>query len=211
MSQGFTRFMRDVLGRNARVFVDLLCAQADAAIEAATLLADAAGEGSPSREVAERLARIEGEGDGHRTELIGELSKALTTPIDREDLFRLSRSIDDVLDYLRDFADELVMFQLDDTTLFREALLELRKGLSQLRLAVTALADEPSAVARLAREAKHAAKVHTAYQRAVLELLSGEVSTEMLRARELLRRLDVAGLRLNEAADALSDAALKRG
>ena len=33
---------------------------------------------------------------------------------------------------------------------------------------------------------------------------------EVLKCRELLRRLDVVGLRLNEAADRLSDAAVKR-
>jgi len=33
---------------------------------------------------------------------------------------------------------------------------------------------------------------------------------EVLKSRELLRRLDVVGLRLNEAADVLSDAAVKR-
>jgi hypothetical protein len=32
----------------------------------------------------------------------------------------------------------------------------------------------------------------------------------VVRRRELLRRLDVVGLRLNEAADRLSDAAIKR-
>jgi hypothetical protein len=31
-----------------------------------------------------------------------------------------------------------------------------------------------------------------------------------MKARDLLRRLDVVGLRLNEAADALADAAVKR-
>ena len=33
---------------------------------------------------------------------------------------------------------------------------------------------------------------------------------EVIKAREILRRLDVVGLRLNEAADVLSDAAVKR-
>jgi uncharacterized protein len=37
-----------------------------------------------------------------------------------------------------------------------------------------------------------------------------EVTTEVLRRRELLRRVDVTGLRLAEAADALSDGAVKR-
>jgi hypothetical protein len=44
----------------------------------------------------------------------------------------------------------------------------------------------------------------------VASLFEQEVSTELLKRRELLRRLDVVGLRLGECADALSDAMLKR-
>ena len=45
---------------------------------------------------------------------------------------------------------------------------------------------------------------------ALAELFGGELVTEVLRVREVLRRLDVVGLRVAEAADALSDAAVKR-
>ncbi len=44
----------------------------------------------------------------------------------------------------------------------------------------------------------------------IAELLVGEVDVQMLRQRELLRRLDVVGLRFGEAADALADGSLKR-
>jgi predicted nucleic acid-binding protein len=39
----------------------------------------------------------------------------------------------------------------------------------------------------------------------------GELRMGVLKEREALRRLDVVGLRLGEAADALSDAAMKQG
>lgn len=42
------------------------------------------------------------------------------------------------------------------------------------------------------------------------DVLEGDVTTGMLRRRELLRRLDVVGLRFGEAVDALADAAVKR-
>lgn len=45
---------------------------------------------------------------------------------------------------------------------------------------------------------------------AVAEVLDEpEVTPQMLKRRELLRRLDVVGLRLGEAADALADGAVK--
>src|SRR5690625_4357254 len=56
---------------------------------------------------------IEHQGDDSRAALISELSRALTTPIDREDLFRLSSSIDDILDNLRDFVREHDLFGVE--------------------------------------------------------------------------------------------------
>ena len=46
---------------------------------------------------------LEHRGDELRSHLVTVLTHALVTPIDREDIYRLSRSIDDVLDGLRDF------------------------------------------------------------------------------------------------------------
>ena len=42
------------------------------------------------------------------------------------------------------------------------------------------------------------------------KLFHGKVTMKIFKIRELLRRLDVVGLRLNEAADVLADAAVKR-
>ncbi|TDU87996.1 hypothetical protein EV138_1535 [Kribbella voronezhensis] len=57
---------------------------------------------------------------------------------------------------------------------------------------------------------KCAGRVRQLYQSSVADLFEQEVSTDLLKRRELLRRLDVVGLRLGECADALSDAMLKR-
>lgn len=66
--------------------------------------------------------------------------------------------------------------------------------------------------ARPARAAKKANDARAAFHDEMGALLAGdEVTTQTLRHRELLRRLDVTGLRLASAADALISGALKRG
>jgi hypothetical protein len=57
---------------------------------------------------------------------------------------------------------------------------------------------------------KRTGRVRHLYAQGLAELLSGEVTAPVLKRRELLRRLDVVGLRLAECADALADAMLKR-
>src|SRR5919202_3352021 len=61
---------------------------------------------------ARRIEQIEKEADELRRILIDDLNRAFVTPIDREDLFALSRTIDDVLDYGYRTVDDLVMFKV---------------------------------------------------------------------------------------------------
>ena len=84
-------------------------------------------------------------------------------------------------------------------------------SLAVLANAVTALADGPDRIVQAAKDAEHASgDVRRAFQNAIAALLEKPVDSETLRQRELLRRLDVVGLRLGEAASALGDGGLKR-
>ena len=79
-------------------------------------------------------------------------------------------------------------------------------------MAACAVSSDASDATSAARSAKHANKARNAYHDAMCDLLhSDDVTMQTLRHRELLRRLDVAGLRLGEAADALTSGVLKRG
>lgn len=210
MNEPLARLVRDVMGTNDKIFVALLCRQVDVAREGARLLRAEAVSGETPDDLDEQLERIEHRGDTHRNDLIAELSAALTTPVDREDLHRLSRSIDDVLDNLRDFAVEMVMYGVRPAALLGPPLQAVLDGLNALRAAVEDVGRPASELPASSRAAKHANDVRRAYHAAIAELLDGELTMDTLRYREVLRRLDVAGLRLEEAADALADAALKR-
>lgn len=205
------RFGRDLTGRNDEVLLAALLGQLDAAIEAAEVAhAIAAGELAPGEGCA-RLDDLETRGDDRRRELIDELARILAPPIDREDLFRFSRSADDVLDNLRDLGREFVLYELASEPLLVEPLAGVRAGVEGLRRAVEALVDDPATSIRATTGSKKN-DVRGRYQRAMAELLAGPepVTGLTLRRRELLRRVDVVGLRLGEAADALSDGAVKR-
>ena len=87
----------------------------------------------------------------------------------------------------------------------------LAEGVECLRPALEQLAG-PRGKARQATlvTRKTAGHVRRLYQQQLAELLNEPLDNETLKRRELLRRLDVVGLRLGEAADALADGALKR-
>jgi len=193
-------------------FAALLEAQAQAAVAAtAVILAALRGE-TLSDDATARLLELEHDGDRLRGQLIREMSERIATPIDREDLFRLSRSLDDILDNLRDFQREYVLFRPGNPALFVPPLEAASLAVQQLGVAVAALRRDPAEISRRTIASRKAGnQVRRLYDVALGELFETELSMETLKQRELLRRLDVVGLRLREAADALADAAVKRG
>ncbi|MEX0658651.1 MAG: DUF47 family protein [Egibacteraceae bacterium] len=204
------RLMLDLSGRGDIVFVAHLGGQIDATLAGVALALEAV-QGADIAAARDRMAEIEHEGDDRRADLIESLAQALTTPIDREDLFRLSRSIDDVLDNLQDFIRELDLFRPEDRSELAPLLESLRSGADALRVAIDRLVDQPGEVSRACKGAKrHGNDVRRRYQQALADLYGGELTMDTLKRRDLLRRLDVVGLRLDEAADALADGAMKR-
>lgn len=210
MSPRWRELWDDLRGRGSLQLRGPLGAQMQAGVRVADALLDAIAEGRLADVDVGRIQGIEQEADDQRDEVLLRLSRLLSTPIDREDLFRLSRSIDDVVDNLRDFAVEVARYGVHDETLFTAPLEALRTGCESLAGALEQLDVDPESLAALARAAKHDNVTRDAYHEQMQRLLSGDLDMHTLRDRELLRRLDVAGLRLGEAADTLAGGALKR-
>jgi uncharacterized protein len=204
--------LRDLTGGSGRDIAARLSGQVEAAIEGARLARSAVRAELPSDRASELAIEVEHRGDEQRAELVALLATSLVTPIDREDLFRLSRSIDDVLDNLRDFVREYDLLHVDCSERFPEVLAAIEEGLDDLGDAIQQLEAAPGEAGPGALTAKKKCnRIRSLYQEAVAEVLDEpEVTPPMLKRRELLRRLDVVGLRLGEAADALADGAVKR-
>lgn len=204
-------FVRNLTGRSDGTLVSHLLQQLEATSRAVALAREIAAGDVGAAEGSERMGEIESEGDQARKDLIEQLRRSLATPIDREDLNRLSRSVDDILDNLRDLASEFHLYEFSEEPLLREGIDNLDRGIRALYGATECLIDRPEDAARHAADSKKN-DVRRSYQRAMARLLTStdEVDTRLLRRRELLRRLDITGLRLAEAADALADGAVKR-
>ncbi len=61
---------------------------------------------------ADAVIAAENEGDMVRRILIDQLNKTFITPFDREDLFRLSSQLDEILDYAKTTVDEIRFFNV---------------------------------------------------------------------------------------------------
>lgn len=202
---------RDLTGRTDASLTGYLVGQLDATVEGAALARGVARGETDRSEARELMVVIEHRGDEHRRHLVLLLARALSLPMDREDLFRLSRSVDDILDNLRDLVRELDLFGMERVWLLDEPLEGVETGVMALREAVKAMSAKPG-VSRMHALQARKSDVRPRYQQAMARLLAndGPVTTQVLKQRELLRRVDVIGLRMGEAANALADGAVKR-
>lgn len=195
-----------------RRFVALLCDQADLAVRSLELLRELEADGCGHERAADAVKRIEREGDEIRRVLIDELVRTYATPFDREDLFALSRTIDDIVDAADEAARELRTFRIpppDDLGPMTDVLLD---GARHVRLAVAALLDHPLVAAEHAVYAKRCEnRMDDLYHIAVDDLFDSAAETsELLKAREIYRHLKNSADRIDQAADEISIIVIKR-
>ncbi len=205
--------LRDLSGRRQDDLVRLLVEHIRVTRTAVDVAREAATATLELDAASARIDDLEADGDNLRGHLVRALSQSLVLPIDREDLFRLSRTIDDVLDDLRDFCRELEHFGAQARwPRFGPVFDAIAATMDQLDDAVGTLARDPSGAMQAGLGAKRSGKeIRLAYQSAIAELLDEDVDRVMLKRRELLRRLDAVGISISEATDALADGGLKRG
>jgi uncharacterized protein len=65
-------------------------------------------------ELAKRVKDAENAGDELTHEIMVKLNKTFVTPFDREDIYRLTSSLDDVIDAMEEAADRIVLYRLGE-------------------------------------------------------------------------------------------------
>jgi len=165
-------------------------------------------------EVARQVTDIEKEADEVRRILIAELNQTFVTPIDREDIFALSRTIDDVLDYAYSTVIEMEMLKVESTTFLHRIASLLRDAAYELNLAVQRLEAHPGVANDHAQRAKALEnRVEDVYREAIAALFSGPQDlqhvVEMLKMREVYRHLSNAADRGDQAANVICDIVVK--
>jgi hypothetical protein len=169
----------------------------------------------PSEAKAAQVRAAEKDADEVRRILIDELNHSFVTPIDREDLFSLSRAIDDVLDYADTTVDEMVLLGVTPNPYLVRMVSLLRDATEEINRGVQRLEDRPNIANDHAVRAKALEnRVESVYREAIGALFSGprdvEHVVEMLKLREIYRHLSNAADRGDEAANIIGDIVVKQ-
>ncbi len=193
-------------------FIQLLIQQADYTVQGMEALLEYLDE--PSEAQASVVTQLEKDADEVRRILIDELNRTFVTPIDREDIFALSRAIDDIIDYGYTTVGEMVILEVEPNSYLRRMASLLCDAAREILLGVQRLEEHPGVAEDHAVRAKALEnRIEAVYREAIAELFHrpqdiGHV-VEMLKLREIYRHLSNAADRGDEAANVLSDIVVK--
>ncbi len=159
---------------------------------------------------AAKVKQFEREADELRRILIEELNQTFVTPFDREDIFSLSRAIDDVMDYADRTVDEMKIYEVKPNRYIVEMIDILRKAAKELSDATRLIQRYPNIALEHATKAKACEnEMEDAYHRALADLFKGTDTVYMLKMREIYRHLSNAADRGDEAANFIGDIVVK--
>ncbi|MEX1357555.1 MAG: DUF47 family protein [Gaiellaceae bacterium] len=121
--------MRLALVPRTSAFYELFARAGDNMLEAGRLAETRFREFPQSSVSQEDVKRVETAGDQITHDLMQLLNTQYVTPFDREDIYELTTSIDDIVDYIEEASDLLELYGIEQPT---------RPALDQLRVIVSA-------------------------------------------------------------------------
>lgn len=204
--------MLKIFKKRRNVFINLIHEQARLTLEGVELLK--AYVTTPDQSFADQLRAKEKEADEARRILICELNKTFITPFDREDIFALSRAIDDILDYAYSTMTEIVILKVEPTEFMVRICSLLKDATFEILNAVDRLQDHPAVTLEHSQRCKaFENKIEDVYREALADMFTETDDTKqlvkMLKLREVYRHLSNAADRGDEAANVLADIVVK--
>ena len=194
--------------KNSPNFYSLLTQQTETVRDTVDALRQYCEE--PTQESGDYVKKMEKSADEIRYQLVDEINQTFVTPIDRDDLFRLSASIDDLADYAWTTIKDLRIYDItpDDNLLsLVKILLQMADG---LLLCVQNLEkNHPLVSAEATKVKKLENTLNVRYHESIAELFSSDDFKKILKYREIYSHMNHASDKGDISADILLDIVVK--
>lgn len=183
-------------------------------LDCATVFNDLFTKYSDVQKKVDKITDYEQRGDSMTHEIVQLLNQTFVTPLDREDIYQLAESLDDVLDSIEEAASRLVMFEIKEPTVYSVELAHLiMKCCEQIHKAIPYL-RHPKDLHVLQ---DNLLQIHTLENRA--DSIKKEALTELyrnptdvvllLKWREIYENMEAATDRCEDVADVLQGLLVK--
>ena len=192
-------------------FYDLFTEMANHLVEGANLLAQMLDPSTDKASIGEQMREAEHQADETTHKIVKRANSTFITPFDREDIYRLASSLDDVMDFMEETVDLVGLYELGDlpadfapqvevlqraTQLTAEAMPRLRtmKDLDEYWIEINRLENQGD----------------RSYRRIVAHLFGGSYkSLEVLKLKDVVDSLEHAIDALESVANTVEQIAVK--
>jgi len=192
-------------------FYDLFSEAAAHLVHGANLLAQMLDEGSDKKAIAEQMREAEHEADETTHKIVRRVNSTFITPFDREDIYRLASSLDDVMDFMEEAVDLLGLYELDTLSP------EFAPQVEVLQRATQVTADAMPRLRTMKDLEEYWIEINRlenqgdrSYRRIVADLFSGNYKTlEVLKLKDIVDSLEHAIDALESVANTVEQIAVK--
>jgi predicted phosphate transport protein (TIGR00153 family) len=180
-------------------------------VDGANLLAKMLDSSADRDAVAKQLVEVEHAADDTTHAIINRVNQTFVTPFDREDIYKLASSLDDVMDFIDEAGDLVVLYDLDSLPSRMASMVEViqrgceltAEAMPRLRT-MTDLSEYWIEINRLENQADRD------YRRILAKLFSGEYKAlEVLKLKDVLESLEDAVDALESVANTVEQIAVK--
>jgi len=189
-------------------FYALLIQQAQVIRDAVQALCDFCQD--PTQEKGDFVKVKEKEADAIRRQLVEDINCTFITPIDRDDLYRLSTSIDDLADYAWTTVKEVRIYDIHPDQHLLTMAQTLLKMADGLLICTQKLEKDHAGVAAEATKVKKLENtLNVQFHQSIAELFEEEDIKKILKYREIYNHMNHAADKGDFSADILLDIVVK--
>ena len=162
-----------------------------------------------------RITELGHEGDAITHQIMEQLHRTFITPLDREDIALLTERLDDVMDFIEDAANAMLLYRIEQpTTRAREMAAILVTMTSELVVAVPLLRNR----SKMKEILEHCVEINrleneadAIIRHALTELFDDTPIADVIKWREIYEHLETAADKGEDVANVLEGVVLKHG
>lgn len=153
---------------------------------------------------------MEHQGDRTRRLLIDDLNKTFITPIEREDIFSLSRAIDDIIDLAKSALEEFRIYKLEPDENLQTMARKIQVAVKHLHEAIELLRDHAAISVEMCTKTKDQIdEVETLHYQSLSQLADCPDVRHMFLMREIYKHLFELSRRVDDASNIVLDIIVK--
>jgi predicted phosphate transport protein (TIGR00153 family) len=175
-------------------FYDLFSALADQLVKGAGLLAEMLGDGTDREQIAKRMREEEHNADESTHAIIRRVNQTFVTPFDREDIYALASGLDDIMDFMEETVDLVLLYEVETLPS------ELAKQVDVIQRCATLTAEAMPRLKTMKDLEEYWIEINRLenagdknYRRILVKLFSGEYQAlEVLKLKDIVDSLEHA-------------------